>query len=163
MAPKPTIVCQYHHHHHAFYLYMLSRGTDISKHTSSQNNYLTLHNFTITVTFTRLWISYFLNILLIADLNGRRRNCDHIGLSNYLWLFTRGCCRCDKCKNEMRHLSSKLIRTLKKLVMSPPSACCHQMSCVVGTAALYSGGLTFWCQPRDWLSWQVFHNLPHFW
>ena len=66
MAPKPTIVCQYHHHHHAFYLYMLSRGTDISKHTSSQNNYLTLHNFTITVTF--LSCSLLLNILALLFL-----------------------------------------------------------------------------------------------
>lgn len=46
--------------------------------------------------------------------------------------------------------------------MSPPPTCCHQMLWVVNTAVLYSGGLTFWCQPQDWLSWQFFHNLPHF-
>lgn len=62
----------------------------------------------------------------------------------------------------MRCLSWKLIWTLMKLVMSPQSACCHQMLWVVNTAALYLGGLTYSCQPRDWLSWQVFHNLPHF-
>ena len=53
------------------------------------------NNFTFTITLTRLWISYFLNALLIVDLNGRRRNYDCVGLSNYLWLFTCRCCRCD--------------------------------------------------------------------
>lgn len=152
-TPKPKIICHCYHHHQAFYLSVLSLHTDTSKHMSSQNHYISLQQFHFSLTFTRLWTSYFLNTLLIADLNSRRRNYDCFDLSNFLWIFSCRCCRCGNYRHKMRHLSSKFNWTLKKSFMSPHSACCHQMLWMVNTAALYLGGLTLRYQPRDWLSW----------
>lgn len=45
VAPKPKIICHYYHHYQAFYLCMLSLGTDVSKHMSSQNNCLSMQPF----------------------------------------------------------------------------------------------------------------------